>query len=62
MSNNKTKIKSCSKCGKKFECTHDKTCWCNSFDISKEKLTLLRAKYDDCLCPDCLAVYAENKA
>ncbi len=62
MSNNNAKIKACSKCGKKFECFHDNNCWCNSNYISTEKLSLLRSKYKDCLCPDCLSVYAENKA
>jgi ribosomal protein L34E len=54
------KIKSCPKCGKKFECLHTAECWCMDYQISPDKLELLKRTYPDCLCPECLAEYSTN--
>ncbi|MCF8229516.1 MAG: cysteine-rich CWC family protein [Bacteroidales bacterium] len=56
------RIKICSKCGKSFECSHSKECWCNEYQISEKNLKLLRETFRDCLCPDCLLEYAENSS
>ena len=50
--------KICPKCGKEFECKHDKTCFCTRYSLSKEALRELKEKYDNCLCEDCLRQYA----
>ncbi|MCD4747588.1 MAG: cysteine-rich CWC family protein [Bacteroidales bacterium] len=54
---NKPQIKTCPKCGNKFECKRSEDCWCNDYKISEENLKSMREKYNDCLCPECLRVY-----
>ncbi len=55
------KIKTCPRCGKEFECLHNQDCWCMDYKISPENLELIKKTYPDCLCPDCLASYSQNK-
>ncbi|WP_276131740.1 cysteine-rich CWC family protein [Polluticoccus soli] len=53
--------KRCSKCGKPFGCKADERgCWCENLTLSTETLVQLKAEYDNCLCPDCLATYQES--
>jgi ribosomal protein L34E len=52
------KIKNCSKCGKAFECLHNKDCWCMDYVISPENLQKIQETYADCLCSECLKGYA----
>lgn len=61
MKNAGKNIKNCSKCGKSFECAHHNDCWCSEYVIPTDILRFLKKTYEDCLCPDCLAQYAENK-
>ena len=53
--------KTCPKCGKKFECTHDANCWCMTLVITPQNLKRLKAEYSDCLCEECLKEYSEKK-
>lgn len=53
--------KTCPKCGKKFECTHDAHCWCMTLVITPENLKRLKSEYSDCLCEECLKGYSEKK-
>jgi hypothetical protein len=48
------KQKSCSKCGAEFECGGLFGCWCRDVKLDRDMLAALKARYDDCLCPDCL--------
>jgi len=50
--------KNCSKCGKAFGCQSDsRGCWCEDLHITTDTLVQLRNEFDNCLCPQCLALY-----
>jgi hypothetical protein len=53
--------KVCPKCGKEFECKHTKECFCMKYILTKQELHLLKEKYDDCLCEECLKSICSNK-
>ncbi|MCF8234978.1 MAG: cysteine-rich CWC family protein [Bacteroidales bacterium] len=61
-SNQHIKLKVCPLCHNSFYCGPPESCWCNRYRISKEKLQILKKSYPDCLCPDCLSKYAEEKS
>ncbi len=48
--------KSCPRCNKPFECkVGDITnCQCNCITITPEERNFIEARYNDCLCADCL--------
>lgn len=46
-------LKICPKCKNKFKCEKE-NCWCKKIKLPKNKLNILREKYNDCLCPNCL--------
>jgi len=50
--------KVCPRCGKTFECFHAKGCWCFEYTISPALTEKLRQEFNNCLCPDCLPLYA----
>lgn len=51
-------VKQCSKCGVDFGCASPvRGCWCEQYSIPVETLAQLRTEFDNCLCPQCLAVY-----
>jgi iron complex transport system permease protein len=53
--------KVCSRCGKEFGCAQGEAgCWCESVIVRRETLAELRRLADDCLCPTCLAGFAER--
>ena len=57
MSDQQTSVtteKTCPRCAAVFECLSG-GCWCNDVRLSAAKLESLQRKYDDCLCPTCLA-------
>jgi hypothetical protein len=54
------KQKTCPRCGKTFECNHGSVCWCSSYSIDKENIELLKREFEDCLCEDCLRLYAKK--
>lgn len=51
-------IKVCPECGKEFECKHDATCFCMKYKLSDKALRILKEKYSNCVCEDCLKNYA----
>jgi cobalamin transport system permease protein len=54
--------KVCSRCGKEFGCAQGEPgCWCESIVLRRETLAELRTLADDCLCPTCLAGFAERE-
>jgi iron complex transport system permease protein len=53
--------KECPRCGKQFGCAQGEPgCWCESIVLRRETLAELRTLADDCLCPTCLAGFAER--
>lgn len=55
-----SEIKKCPACGKQFECYSDSDCWCEQVHINRKEYAEIVARYNDCLCPDCLKQYAEE--
>jgi hypothetical protein len=54
--------KKCSKCGTVFTCKQETGgCWCEQFTLSKEMLHYLKEQYENCLCPECLHEFSEEK-
>lgn len=43
-------IKNCSKCGNKFECKNEPSCWC----FKEPKLKKNEIEMDDCVCKHCM--------
>jgi hypothetical protein len=53
-------VKICSRCKKDFECCMEsRGCWCEDLTLSSASLQQLREQYDNCLCPECLKLFAE---
>jgi len=49
----------CEGCGKRFTCEASLAgCWCGQVRLSEEVLAELRARYQRCLCRECLERYA----
>lgn len=53
---NKYEIKSCPRCGAKFECKPGNItqCQCYNIILTNEENLFIKELYDDCLCIDCL--------
>jgi iron complex transport system ATP-binding protein len=51
--------KVCESCGETFACgaANAGGCWCGERPLSEAALDRLKANYNDCLCPRCLAVH-----
>jgi len=52
------KKKVCPVCDATFECLHSTECWCMAYVIPEENMELIRQRYNDCLCAECLSKYA----
>lgn len=53
--------KLCALCGRQFDCRRGEPgCWCESVELSHEMLAEIRRLAEDCLCPACLAGYADR--
>lgn len=67
MNISKHEIKSCPRCGNKFECKIGNITQCQCFEIklSKNELVFIKELYEDCLCINCLRklkiLYNERK-
>ena len=48
------KEKRCEKCGETFGCGGLLGCWCRDVKLDTATLALLKERYNDCLCPECL--------
>jgi iron complex transport system permease protein len=55
------RTKRCARCGADFGCAEGEPgCWCETVALRRDTLAQLRTLADDCLCPACLAVFAER--
>lgn len=51
----------CESCGDDFSCQIAlRGCWCQDVAVTDEARQEMAAKFKDCLCPKCLAGFAEN--
>jgi hypothetical protein len=50
----------CPKCGRVFVCKHDESCFCMKYVLSEESKKDIRSKWNECLCEDCLRLFAET--
>jgi len=62
MNEPKPTLKTCPRCGKDFECLHAVGCWCFGYTLSPENIEKLRTEFSNCLCPECLPLYADNNS
>jgi hypothetical protein len=54
--------KKCSKCGVGFNCQNEtRGCWCEQVTLSIETLHYLKEHYENCLCPQCLQEFSDEK-
>jgi hypothetical protein len=53
-----SKEKRCSKCGVAFDCGGLLGCWCRDVKLDRAQLDVLKERYADCLCPQCLNEFA----
>jgi cysteine-rich CWC protein len=52
----------CEACGKTFGCgAQTGGCWCDDVPMDPAALAALRARYERCLCPDCLLAAREGE-
>ena len=51
--------KACPRCGKNFVCSASAKCWCFEIDLPTDTLEMIQAKWDGCLCPECLKSYTK---
>jgi hypothetical protein len=49
----------CPRCGKRFVCSHDENCFCTKYHLSIESKKDIQSKWTECLCEDCLSLYAQ---
>jgi hypothetical protein len=55
-------VKNCARCKKPFSCCNERPgCWCETLTVDSDALGLLQTEFDNCLCPDCLVLYAVKK-
>jgi hypothetical protein len=56
--------KVCAACGAEFSCgaLSAAGCWCAGLKLSDATRAELGAKYEGCLCRDCLAAYAARES
>jgi hypothetical protein len=51
----------CEACGQSFACELSLSgCWCSKTELTKSARAVLRAKYKNCLCPECLKLYEDG--
>jgi len=53
----------CESCGATFGCcpVPNSGCWCADVPISDAALAELKTKFGECICPACLAKYAQKE-
>jgi hypothetical protein len=56
-------IKICERCKHEFDCKadHIEDCACNKIILNLKQREVLLGAYKDCLCNDCLEIYAKLK-
>ncbi len=50
--------KACGRCGRPFGCTQTYGCWCGEIKLDDAQRAWLQARYDNCVCPECLKALA----
>lgn len=58
----KEQSKECPHCGKPFVCSMNSHCWCFEVIIPFDVQDYIAARYDDCICRDCICEIIKNKA
>lgn len=51
--------KSCPRCGRPFICAGNPSCWCMGLSLSTPALERIAGDFKGCLCPSCLAEFAD---
>jgi hypothetical protein len=46
--------KVCERCQQAFECGQY-GCWCGKVGVTEQQMDWISARFEDCLCPDCLS-------
>lgn len=49
----------CPRCGKVFECKHNKDCFCMKYYLTPEAKKDIQSRWTECLCEDCLSLFAQ---
>ena len=53
----------CESCGQPFRCELALGgCWCKDVPLTDAERTAIRARYRDCLCPECLKKHYDSPA
>jgi len=52
--------KICEACSRPFQCGQY-GCWCGKVGVTEEQMDWIAARFDDCLCPDCLGTVAQGR-
>lgn len=55
----RTYPKQCERCGRAFECGLSR-CWCKDVPVSDAQYDSIAKRYNDCVCPTCLAELTGN--
>lgn len=50
----------CPKCGKLFTCTGDVNCWCMEIKIPGKVKDYISARFEGCLCKECILKLIEE--
>lgn len=53
-------MKTCERCGQAFVCGGYR-CWCGNLGITESQMDWIAARYQDCLCSDCLGQVAAGE-
>ena len=58
----KHEIKTCPRCGAPFECKANNPvhCRCADVPLTVEQMEAMQERYEDCVCPACLAALARE--
>ena len=50
--------KVCGNCQRPFSCSQAVGCWCGGIKLAESQLAWIKRRFDNCICPDCLAAVA----
>ncbi|MDE3019744.1 MAG: cysteine-rich CWC family protein [Nitrospirota bacterium] len=50
--------KTCGHCHRSFLCQQEGGCWCGTVKLDSVQLAWIKQRYENCLCPRCLAAVA----
>jgi hypothetical protein len=52
--------KVCERCHQTFECGQY-GCWCGQIGVTEQQMDWISARFEDCLCPDCLSLVTRGE-